>query len=298
MAAPFPPVGPAEAGQKLLRFLQRRLDLPASLLHRWLRTGQIRVNGQRSQPFAPVAAGDAVRVPPFASRLAASGETPEAPGPDSGLPPLLAARDGIWAFAKPAGLAVHPGSGSGENFSDMLACHYAGQYFRPAPAHRLDKETSGILLVGATYKAQRQLQDWFRHGRAHKEYLAWAAGAWPWGEQRLLRHFVGGLDRIEAREQPFARGREALCVVRPVAAGRKQSLLQILLLTGRKRQIRAQLAAMGHPVIGDSRYGSRGGAGLKLHAFRVILPNGREFLWPPPWDGVYAVRTLPDAISP
>ncbi len=280
----------------MIRFLQRRLGLPASLLHRWLRTGQIRLNGRRCKPFDLVAEGDMARLPPFAASLRASGALPEPPGQDSGLPRLLAATDGIWAFAKPAGLATQPGTGAGESVSAMLARYYAGYYFKPAPAHRLDKETSGILLVGASAKAMRELQAWFREGRAHKEYLAWTVGAWPFSGEKILRHYVGGLDRIEARDMPFANGREALCAVRPIETSREKSLLQIRLITGRKRQIRAQLTACGFPVIGDSRYGSGKDLELKLHAFRIILPNGLEFTCNPPWKGDFSVGKLPCAM--
>lgn len=295
----FAPVGPAEAGQKLLRFLQRRLNLPEALLHRWIRTGQIRLNGRRCKPYEIVSKGDQVRIPPFACKAHDSqGEPPQPPAEMSGgLPRLLAASDGIWAFAKPAGLAVQPGTGITESFSGMLARLYDGHGFKPAPAHRLDRETSGVLLVGATHKAMQTLQGWFRDGSVHKEYLAWVKGSWPFAEDRLLRHYTGGLNRVEARKQPFEDAREALCVVRPVRNAPDAALLHIHLVTGRKRQIRAQLAAEGFPVLGDSRYGARKGSELKLHACRILLPNGEEFSCLPPWTGRFAVTELPEPLK-
>lgn len=294
----FAPVGAAEAGQKLLRFLQRRLHLPESLLHRWVRTGQVRLNGRRCKPYETVHESDQVRVPPFACQLAANGALPDPP-PESGsdLPPLLAAHDGIWAFAKPAGLAVHPGTGTSASLSELLAAHYADYFFKPAPAHRLDKETSGVILVGATFQAMRDLQKWFGTCRVRKEYLAWVKGRWPYGENRILRHFVGGMDKIEARENLFRGSRKAVCLVRLIRATPEKSLLQIRLITGRKRQIRAQLAATGFPIFGDSRYGAHKGAELKLHACRVGLPNGLEFSCLPSWTGEFAVKELPEFIK-
>lgn len=290
-------VGTAEAGQKLLRFLQRRLALPEALLHRWLRTGQIRLNGRRCRAYETVAEHDFVRLPPFATHLSQSGAAPAPPAAEADLPPLLAEHNGIWAFAKPAGLATHPGTSTGVNMAELLARHYSGYAFRPAPAHRLDKETSGILLAGSTFPAQKQLQTWFREGRVHKEYLAWVKGAWPDTEPVLLRHYVGGFDHIEARDWPFAHSNEAICVVRPVRVTGGNSLMQVLLVTGRKHQIRAQMAALGSPVLGDSRYGARKGLQLRLHACRIILPDGQDFTYLPPWTGNYAVTELPPPLE-
>lgn len=296
---PFPPVGEAESGQKLLRFLERRLDLPQNLLHRWLRTGQIRLNGRRCKPFEIVATGDVVRLPPFAQKLslAADSAPPPLPAADSGLPPLLGVSGGIWAFNKPAGLAVQPGISHPESLSAQLADQYKDYAFRPAPGHRLDYGTSGVLLVGATFPALQQLQADFRAGKIHKEYLAWVEGAWQSGEPVNLRHFLAEDGRALA--EPGQKRQECRCIARPVVRADKFSLLQILLLTGRKRQIRAQLAACGHPVAGDGRYGARLPAtGLKLHSCRIILPDGSQFSCLPEWEGAMAVSELPPILEP
>lgn len=293
----FPPVGEAESGQKLLAFLMRRLSLPQALLHRWLRTGQIRVNGRRCKPFASVQTGDIIRLPPFALKLAASLEPdlPKLPE-DANLPPLLGEWNGVWIFNKPAGLAVQGGSGITDSLSARLASLYANLAFCPTPAHRLDRDTSGVLLVGATFAALQKLQADFRAGRIHKEYLAWIAGEWPWRQKRLLRHFMAETDNVIAHAEPGPNRREAKCIVSPLQQADNMSLVHIRLLTGRKRQLRAQLAACGHPVIGDSRYGQKGS--LKLHACRVILPdNGPEFSCLPPWQEQFAIAQLPPAMN-
>ena len=156
-------VDPREGGQKLLQFLQRRLDLPPSLLHRWIRTGQVRINGGRAKPFGLVAAGDSVRLPPFALGMSrrskatggqASPEQEHEPRQRTqALPPAPRPlqKDGdLWVFCKPAGLPTHPGTGHEDSLSSRLAARAGDAPFKPTPVHRLDKDTSGILLVAAT----------------------------------------------------------------------------------------------------------------------------------------------------
>ncbi|MBD5626780.1 MAG: RluA family pseudouridine synthase [Desulfovibrio sp.] len=315
--SPFPPVGRAESGQKLLQFLQRRLNLPPALLHRWIRTGQVRLNGRRAKPFARVNEGDLVRLPPFAGALAAQAGAPLTDGraaePPQGatatadappLPPLVGTFGDIWAFHKPAGLPTHPGTGHEDSLGTRLAAHAPGAAFPPTPAHRLDKDTSGILLVAATHAALRDLQQAFRERRMAKEYVAWVAGKWPFAEPRLLRAHVHkegapGAERMRVcepgREPPDAR--EALCVVWPLVTGEAASLLQIRLITGRTHQIRVQLAALGHPVLGDGKYGRGrrdGCPAMCLHALRVILPDGRALECLPDWAPPYALDALPE----
>ena len=319
--SPFPPVGRAESGQKLLQFLQRRLNLAPALLHRWIRTGQIRLNGRRAKPFARVNEGDTVRLPPFAGALAAQAGAPLTDGravapPGSGpppsdappLPPLVGTLDDIWAFHKPAGLATHPGTGHEDSLSTRLAAHGKGAAFPPTPAHRLDRDTSGILLVAATHEALRGLQRAFRERRIIKEYVAWTAGRWPLAEPRLLRAHVrkegpAGAERMRVCEPGAGApdAREALCVARPLVTGDAASLLQIRLITGRTHQIRVQLAALGHPVLGDGKYGHGprdGRPAMYLHALRVILPDGRALECLPDWPAPYALEALPAPMPP
>ncbi len=318
--APFPRVGRAESGQKLLQFLQRRLNLPPALLHRWIRTGQARLNGCRAKPFARVALGDTVRVPPFALTLAAQagargqdGAAASPPGTAAPaateaadappLPPLVGVFGDIWAFNKPAGLPTHPGTGHEDSLSARLAAHAPGAAFPPTPAHRLDRETSGILLVAATHDALRELQRQFRERLPAKEYVAWVGGRWPWPGPRLLRDHVrkAGAPGAE-RMRPCAPGpdaREAVCIVRPLVTGARASLVQVRLITGRTHQIRVQLAALGHPVLGDAKYGRGrrdGCPGMRLHALRVSLPDGHTAACLPDWPGAHALAVMPDPL--
>ena len=335
-----PMVQETESGQKLLQFLQRRLNLPPTLLHRWVRTGQVRINGSRCKPFARVQTGDIVRLPPFAFKMAE--ESSATAGPDeptdfeSGarkadsppLPPMIGTDGYLWAFNKPAGLPTHPGTGHDDSLSSRLAAYFTDAPFKPVPVHRLDKETSGVLLVAAPYEALNKAQDALRSGTMSKEYVVWVQGNWPFAETQLLRHFLlkdsaQGYEKVRPAAPGEADSREALCLVRPARVGTRQSLLLVRLLTGRTHQIRVQLAAMGHPVVGDSKYGSaprrhvpRGASSLPaparmsgtdkakllspesllLHALRITMPCGRIFSCLPEWTGEHALEQMPDPV--
>ncbi|MDR3358428.1 MAG: RluA family pseudouridine synthase [Desulfovibrio sp.] len=304
----------AESGLKLLRFLERRTGLPRALLHRWLRTGQIRLNGRRVKPFERVQTDDGVRLPPFAPDMikaggglfASGGESPLPPPcfgvfPGTGNSPFLASighKGDIWALYKAPGLPTHGGTGHSDSLAARLAARYAGAPFIPVPAHRLDKETSGVLLAAASYRALQELHDALRERRTLKEYLAWARGAWPFEGIRLLRHTLrkqetAGFEKVRVVLPRDASSREALCFAQPLKILPKMSLLRICLLTGRTHQIRAQLAALGHPVLGDAKYGTDKAGQMFLHAARVVLPDGTVFACLPPWRGREAVEKLP-----
>ena len=297
-------VEPEEAGQKLLRFLARRFDVPEAAAHRWVRTGQVRVNGGRVKPFTRLEAGDRVRVPPITETGAQ-----EAAGIHSGpgLPPIIAYDSDLIVLAKPAGLPVHPGSGHTDSVTGRLARHFAGAAFVPEPAHRLDADTSGILLVAASYGCLRELHTWFRTGGAiRKEYLAWTAGAWPGetGEALVLRDALsrgkaetGGMERVVFTEGGLESLAEATLVQRLNMAAGPVSLLRVRLFTGRTHQIRAQMSGRGHPVIGDRKYqgppAQHYAPGehppLYLHAAHVVLPDGRTFTCLPGWPEPFSV---------
>ncbi|MDR2574083.1 MAG: RluA family pseudouridine synthase [Desulfovibrio sp.] len=316
-----------ESGLKLLRFLERRLGLPPALLHRWLRTGQIRLNGKRAKPFTRVNTGDGIRLPPFALGMVTGKKTfsscagvcdeplppppadirnvPDRPG-DFPFLSSIGGRGDIWALYKAPGLPTHGGTGHSDSLAARLAARYADAPFVPVPAHRLDKNTSGALLVAASYEALRILHNALREGRIIKEYLVWTHGRWPFGETRPLRHFlrklkIGGPEKILAAKTPSGDGRgerEALCLARPLKSQAETSLLQIRLVTGRTHQIRVQLAALGCPVLGDDKYGGGKAERMYLHAARIVLPDNAVFTCPPPWSGALAVEKLPEVIIP
>lgn len=169
-------VSPAEAGQKLLSFLERRLLAQPAELHRWVRSGQVRLNGGRVHPFDRVAVNDRVRIPPFAvqrntgqaepgpsgaaefSALAAHAEAAALAGPKIAPFPLAVHEDAeLLVINKPSGLPSQGGSGHSDSVASRLQSHFAALPFVPSPAHRLDKDTSGLLLAAKSYATLRAL---------------------------------------------------------------------------------------------------------------------------------------------
>lgn len=302
----------AEAGQKLLNCLERRLENGGGELHKWLRTGQVRRNGGRCKAFERVEEGDIIRVPPFA--MLRKGPLPEEKEhrPATLDIAVVFENEHVLVLNKPAGLPVQGGTGHADSVAHRLKFFYAGASFMPAPAHRLDKDTSGLLVVGKTYAALRSLTDAMA-GRAEstlcKEYLVWVWGVWPWHEEVELRdcllkdeseHRVKVMPHKKPTKNILVgkkEGKEARAVVRlreqREIAGEPASLLQVRLLTGRTHQIRVQLSSRGFTVVGDPLYGVAR-EGLKLHAFRLAIPTftgTTEFLrlevfpaWPAPWN--------------
>ena len=173
--------------------------------------------------------------------------------------------------------------------------------------HRLDKDTSGILLVAASFSVLRELTTALRERRMKKEYLAWVEGRWPHTGVRLFRHWLrkeadNGREQMHVRQTgaPGNGETEALLLVRPVRVEDRRSLLLVRLLTGRTHQIRAQLSSLGHPIEGDVKYGARGraaGTPMYLHAMRVILPDGRRFACLPDWPADRLPQAVPDEID-
>ena len=168
---------------------------------------------------------------------------------------------------------------------------FAAAPFTPAPAHRLDRDTSGLLLAAATYAATRTLHDWIAQGRLGKSYLAWVQGTLLPGEtldlaDTLAKSGPPGRERVVPTTGP---GQAALARGRCLANAAGRSLLELELLTGRTHQLRVQLASRGLPIIGDPKYGTGGPGPLRLHAWRLALPDGRVFTWVPEWEGEFAV---------
>jgi 23S rRNA pseudouridine955/2504/2580 synthase len=298
---------------KLARFLERRLGLPGGMIRRWIRTGQTRVNGGRSGPFSRLAAGDAVRLPPFAL-------PPEGPPPPTDIAAALAgaglrlaaATADLLVLDKPGGLATHPGSGHADSVAGRLAEALRGQPFLPAPAHRLDLHTSGLLLAGRTHRAQERLQRALAQGSGIvKDYLAWVEGKWEEEGVCLLtdvlrkergrdgrettRALPGGRTLVlgPGEALPAVRGGQAgsLAVRAGLLPGRKAaSLLLVRLLTGRTHQIRVQTASRGFPILGDGRHGGPAFPLLLLHAWRLRLAAGLA----EEGEGAWECRALPD----
>ncbi|MCP5127865.1 MAG: RluA family pseudouridine synthase [Gammaproteobacteria bacterium] len=290
-------IAPEHTGQRLDNFLLRELKgAPKSLIYRILRTGEVRLNGGRVQPRHRLQTGDVLRIPPL--RLAEPDDRPF--HPPSGLAERLRAaviyedRD-LLALDKPAGLAVHKGSGVDYGIIEILRALRPEEPFLEL-AHRLDRETSGCLMLARTPTALRHIQEAFRDGRVEKRYLALARGHWNLGahevNQPLRRNILRGGERmVEALDD----GKPALTRFRPVSLHATASLLEVRIATGRTHQIRVHAAHIGYPLAGDDKYGDAvfnrtmaEGYGLRrlfLHAHSLNLPlGGREIAVSAPLD--------------
>ncbi|HXZ49567.1 MAG TPA: RluA family pseudouridine synthase [Usitatibacter sp.] len=244
-------VAAEEAGQRIDNYLIARLKgVPKSRIYRILRSGEVRVNSRRVAASDRVAAGDRIRIPPV--RVARRDEP--APAPHFRLP-ILYEDEAFLAVDKPAGLAVHGGSGVAHGVIESLRSMRPQARFLEL-VHRLDRETSGALLVAKSRPALTALHEMMRTRAVDKRYLAGVAGRFRNELQRVrlplaTRPSAGGGKRVSVSEA----GRAAETVLRRIARGAEYSLLEAELVTGRTHQIRVHLAHLGHPVLGDDRYG-------------------------------------------
>lgn len=287
--AQFITVTQAESGQKLLQFLERRLtgDVPRSAIQKWIRKGQVRVDKGRKKPFDRINAGQVVRIPPYTP-----GETTQAPV--EGRLVVAYEDERFMAIAKPAGLAAHGGDKITDSVTARLKTIHAGADFMPTLAHRLDRDTSGLLIAAKSYESLRELNDMFAANDVGKLYLAWVSGMWREREPVLLEDRMEK-DGIPGQEKVrTGSGKTALAKVMGLVSGPKQSLVAVRLLTGRTHQIRVQLASRRHPVVGDRKYGKGNTRGaMRLHCYAMRIGETTITL-PPPWTGKW--ETPPDAL--
>jgi len=288
-------VTPAQAGQKLIQYLKRAAgaDVPGSVFMRWIRTGQVRVDGRRAKPFDRLEEGQSVRLPPFAVTSALR-DAPKDEGQGAPVEIDIAAETDSWlVIAKPAGLPVHPGSGWADSVQTRINAAYADAPFIPVIVHRLDRDTSGLLLAAKTHRALTSAHEAFKRGLAVKEYLCWARGFWELSALKQPVELCDLLEKSGARGQEkmhAGSGRQARLTATPLVIESGRTLLRIRLHTGRTHQIRAQLCSRHHPVIGDAKYGG-GKPPMYLHAWRLALFEER-FEALPPWTGTFAVNAL------
>jgi 23S rRNA pseudouridine955/2504/2580 synthase len=268
-------VGEEAAAQRIDNFLLRHLKgVPKSHVYRVLRSGEVRVNSGRVKPEYRLQPGDRVRVPPI--RVSPRQTTNAKPAEF----PVVHEDGALLVVDKPAGVAVHGGSGVSYGVIESLrASRPQAKYLELA--HRLDRDTSGLLMVALKRGALVELHRMLREGEVGKVYLAVAKGAWEGGPRELresLHKYVDakGERRVAVREG----GMKAVTRVRALKSSADFSLLEVRLLTGRTHQIRVHLAHAGHPVLGDGKYGDfalnhalerEGVRRLFLHASRLAL---------------------------
>lgn len=290
-------VSSAQSGQKLLALLERLLRLPKPILHKWIRTGQIRLNSKRCQPFERVKFQDIIRLPPFALSLGTENST--AVKQVLPLPQIIGEYNGLICYNKPAGLPTHAGSKHNDSLAARLKTAFADSTFTPVPVHRLDKDTSGVILVATTFSALRLAQDQLQQGKIIKEYLCWVEGLWPYSsstilEDELQKLNMHGVEKMVVVNQKNEFSKTARLIVTPILSNGRASLLLVRILTGRTHQIRVQLANAKHSIIGDLKYGHIQNNGqLLLHAGRITLEDGHQFQALPPWQAQFQVDYIP-----
>ena len=275
------------AGQRIDNFLLSRLKgAPKSLIYRILRKGEVRVNKGRIKPTYRLQAGDIVRIPPV--RLSES--TPQRPG-ERDLKRVEASiiyeDKRLLVLNKPSGMAVHGGSGLSYGIIEALRA------LRPdAPylelVHRLDRETSGCLVIAKKRSALRLLHELLRENRVDKQYLTLVKGDWGGGdrliEAPLKKNTLKSGERMVMVSEA---GKPARSLFRPLICQDTASLMQIKLDTGRTHQIRVHARHSGHPIAGDEKYGDEASNaemkhfGLKrlfLHAIKIdfVMPDDEQ----------------------
>lgn len=273
-------VGEEADGQRIDNFLVRHLKgVPKSHVYRILRSGEVRVNSGRIKPEYRLRVGDRIRVPP----VRVSERVPVALRPLN--LPVVFEDSSLIVIDKPSGIAVHGGSGVSFGVIESLRAERPQAKFLEL-AHRLDRDTSGLLMIAKKRSALVELHRMLRDGEVDKAYLAIVKGSWDRKETELresLHKYVNaqGERRVSVQED----GKAAVTKVKPLKRAARASLLELRLMTGRTHQIRVHLAHAGHPVLGDDKYGDfplnralakEGVKRLFLHAARLSLLHPLE----------------------
>jgi len=281
-------VGEGEEGQRLDNWLIRTLKgVPRSRVYRILRKGEVRVNGKRAKPEQRVAVGDDIRLPPIRAaepeELAARASRVPKGALQSIEDAIIHQDEHMLVIGKPSGMAVHGGSGLSFGVIEALRASRLDETLELA--HRLDRDTSGLLLVARTRPALRILHELLRDGQVEKKYLTLVKGSWDLGtkliDAPLLTHTrVGG----ERTVKVAANGKPSLTTFAPVDFfGARATMLDVTLGTGRTHQIRVHAAHTGHPVSGDDKYGDHehNAAMREMGLERIFLHSqSLSFEWP------------------
>ncbi|HUH39646.1 MAG TPA: RluA family pseudouridine synthase [Castellaniella sp.] len=272
----FVTIGAEHAGQRVDNFLLRECKgVPKSHLYKAIRSGEVRINKGRCGAETRLAEGDLLRIPPL--RMPEAGTRPAAP--PAVFPVVHEDRD-LLVIDKPAGVAVHGGSGISFGVIEQLRAAHPDERFLEL-AHRLDRETSGLLMIARSRKALLGLHDMMRESAGRKHYLALVVGDWVNDRQHIRLPLLKFLTPSgERRVKVDAQGRAAHTIVTLQRRYGRYSLVGAELRSGRTHQIRVHLAASGHPIAGDEKYGpdavrdalmAQGFRRMFLHAHRLEL---------------------------
>ena len=265
-------------GQRLDNFLMRLCKgVPKSHIYKAVRGGEVRVNKGRVAPDARIHAGDIVRVPPI--RLPAADQKRVVPGAEF---PIVFEDEGLLVIDKPAGTAVHGGSGVSFGVIEALRAARPEARFLEL-AHRLDRDTSGLLLIAKKRNVLLSLHEMFRESKGSKHYLALVEGDWVNARQHIRLPLTKWTTQTgERRVKVEAEGQVSHTIVSAQKRFNGYSLVDAELRTGRTHQIRVHLASTGFPIVGDDKYGrdetrtkfvKLGFNRMFLHAHRLEIPH-------------------------
>jgi 23S rRNA pseudouridine1911/1915/1917 synthase len=262
-------IASADAGQRLDHYLQTQLpELSRSRIQSWIKDGRVLLNGAVTKASAVLRGGEAIEVSPA--------DLPPLKAEPEDLPVEILYEDAaVIAIYKPAGLVVHAGAGAHSGtLVNRLVHHFhalskTGGELRPGIVHRLDRGTSGVLLVARTDASHRALAAQFAGRTVEKTYLALVEGRIAADSGQVTTPIARDPVRRTRMSARLGRGREAITGFRVLRRFERFTYLEVRIGTGRTHQIRAHLASIGHPVAGDRLYGAKAGERFFLHAWRI-----------------------------
>jgi 23S rRNA pseudouridine955/2504/2580 synthase len=293
-----------EAGQRIDNFLMRHFKtVPRSRVYRLLRKGEVRVNRKRVDAEYRIATGDEVRLPPV--RIEA-GEEQGRPGrPSTSLMELIEGAvifqdKHVLVLDKPAGVAVHGGSGMSFGVIETLRASRPRETLELV--HRLDRDTSGCLVIARDRATLTALHALIRNGGMHKTYLALVSGSWQLGTKRVDAPLAtDNRQHGERHVRVAAAGKDSVSVFKPVQFfGPLATLMEVDIPTGRTHQIRVHASFAGHPLLGDDKYGDRErNAELKQHGLKRTFLHAQSvaFEWPGSGVPFHVSAPLPAELS-